>query len=264
MNSQPKISIITISFNTINTIEQTILSIVNQTYTNIEYIIIDGGSTDGTIDIIKKHSDKITYWITEPDKGIYDAMNKGIKKATGEWINFMNCGDWFYENNTIEKVIPYLDDKSQIIYGDVVYRMNFGNYIKEAESYKCLKTHMPFCHQSTFIKTSVHKENIFDISFKSSGDYNFFYQELQKGSVFKHMPIIVASYDGEIGVSKNRYAAMIENGRIWKVSEKKSWKLSLFKFYIKNQIKVFLLNILPSNILQKREKRIWDNRYKSI
>lgn len=76
-------------------LEKTILSVLNQTYSNIEYIIIDGGSTDGTIDIIKRYDDKITYWQSEPDNGIYDAMNKGIQKANGEWINFMNAGDLF-------------------------------------------------------------------------------------------------------------------------------------------------------------------------
>ena len=88
--NDPLISIVTVSYNAVATIEQTILSVINQTYPNIEYIIIDGGSKDGTIDIIRKYADQIAYWVSEPDEGIYDAMNKGIKIATGEWINFMN------------------------------------------------------------------------------------------------------------------------------------------------------------------------------
>ena len=91
--NRPTISIITVSYNSKNVIEETILSVINQTYEKIEYIIIDGGSTDGTIDIIKKYENQITHWISEPDFGIYDAMNKGIGLANGNWVNFMNCGD---------------------------------------------------------------------------------------------------------------------------------------------------------------------------
>ena len=82
------ISVVTVSYNAVSTIEQTILSVINQTYPNVEYIIIDGGSTDGTVDIIKKYADKIAYWVSEPDKGIYDAMNKGGLKTTGDFIQF--------------------------------------------------------------------------------------------------------------------------------------------------------------------------------
>ena len=103
MNS-PLISVVTVSYNAVDTIERTILSVLNQTYSDIEYIIIDGGSTDGTVDLIKKYADKITYWVSEPDQGIYDAMNKGIDVATGEWINFMNSGDSFYRQDVLSSL----------------------------------------------------------------------------------------------------------------------------------------------------------------
>ena len=99
------ISVVTVSYNAVLTIEQTILSVINQTYPNVEYIIIDGGSTDGTVDIIKKYADKIAYWVSEPDKGIYDAMNKRWLKATGDFIQFLNAGDWFENEHVIEKNI---------------------------------------------------------------------------------------------------------------------------------------------------------------
>ena len=101
---KPLISIITVAYNAIQLIEATIKSVINQSYTSIEYIIIDGGSTDGTIDIIKKYDKYLAYWISEPDKGIYDAMNKAIKKANGDWINFMNCGDTFVDENVISEI----------------------------------------------------------------------------------------------------------------------------------------------------------------
>ena len=112
MKEEIIISIITVSYNAVKSIERTILSVINQKYANFEYIIIDGGSTDGTIDIIKKYQNNINLWISEPDKGIYDAMNKGIEKARGKWLNFMNAGDTFTNNDVLnnifneEKTIP--------------------------------------------------------------------------------------------------------------------------------------------------------------
>ena len=98
-----KITIVTVCFNAEEILEQTMLSVLNQTYSDIEYLLIDGGSKDGTLDIIKKYSDRVR-WISEPDKGIYDAMNKAIKMASGEWINFMNAGDFFASTDVLEKV----------------------------------------------------------------------------------------------------------------------------------------------------------------
>lgn len=116
MKNNPLISVVTVSYNAVLTIEQTILSVINQTYPHIEYIIIDGGSTDGTVDIIKKYANRIAYWVSEPDKGIYDAMNKGIRTAKGEWINFMNAGDLFYSKDTLEKVFSKsINDNIKVI-----------------------------------------------------------------------------------------------------------------------------------------------------
>ena len=103
--NNPKISVVTVCYNAVDLIEETILSVINQTYRNVEYIIIDGASTDGTVDIINKYRDKIAYFVSEPDKGIYDAMNKGIKVATGEWLNFMNAGDVFSSNTIVSEVV---------------------------------------------------------------------------------------------------------------------------------------------------------------
>ncbi|MDR2841140.1 MAG: glycosyltransferase [Paludibacter sp.] len=118
-NNCPKISIITVVFNNVSQIEETILSVVNQTYSNIEYIVIDGGSTDGTVDIIKKYAEKITYWISEPDGGIYHAMNKGVEKASGEWVTNVNVGDVLLEIPV--DVLQTLDaDKYDALCGSVV------------------------------------------------------------------------------------------------------------------------------------------------
>ncbi len=112
---QPKISIITAVLNRVNTIEQTISSVVNQTYQNYEYILIDGGSNDGTVDVIKKYEDQIAYWISEPDNGVYDAFNKGILVAKGEYIHFLGSDDCLYAPDTLENVVKNLNEKIDIL-----------------------------------------------------------------------------------------------------------------------------------------------------
>lgn len=116
---KPLISIITVVYNGEKYLEETILSVINQTYENIEYIIIDGGSSDGTLDIIKKYEDKIDYWVSEKDDGIYEAMNKGIDIASGKWINFMNAGDNFYSNVVIQTIFKDRSFEEIIIHGKV-------------------------------------------------------------------------------------------------------------------------------------------------
>lgn len=132
------ISVVTVSYNAVSTIEQTILSVINQTYPNVEYIIIDGGSTDGTVDIIKKYADKIAYWVSEPDKGIYDAMNKGVVVATGEWINFMNAGDIFTDSDVIDKLFHQniIINRVGIVFGDtlVVFRNREKMYLANLDT----------------------------------------------------------------------------------------------------------------------------------
>ena len=119
-DDKPLVSIVTVVYNGEVFLEKTIQSVINQSYSNIEYIIIDGGSTDETVDIIKKYEDRIDYWVSEIDSGIYDAMNKGIDLASGDWINFMNAGDSFVGCNVLLNLNYFLSDINyDIIYGDV-------------------------------------------------------------------------------------------------------------------------------------------------
>lgn len=116
---EPLITIVTVVFNGSACLEETILSVISQTYDNVEYIIIDGGSTDGSLEIIRKYEHAISYWVSEKDKGIYDAMNKGIDLANGEWINFLNAGDTFFQDNMLfDRVFP-LTQSTNLIYGAV-------------------------------------------------------------------------------------------------------------------------------------------------
>ena len=163
-------SIVTVTYNCKDLLESTILSVINQSYKHIEYIIIDGASTDGTLDIIKKYEEHIDYWISEPDEGIYYAMNKAIEKASGEWINFMNAGDSFADNNTVRSVINNLDSDTDIIYGD---HLNSKREVCSVEHRQDVLISIPCCHQSMFARTKLMKENPFNTLYNISADYDF-------------------------------------------------------------------------------------------
>lgn len=210
-----KISVITVCYNSVSSIEDTINSVINQTYPNIEYIIIDGGSTDGTKEIIEKYADKIDCWVSEPDKGIYDAMNKGISRATGEWIHFKNSGDFFFAPDSISEIFKEpIDEDAIIVHGDC--QILFKNKIEilnppGKENYKYI---MPFFHPSMFVRASYHKANLFDSSLRSSADYKFVYQSLQKGIKTQYFPVPVSIYDSREGMSVNN----------WQMARKEIWK----------------------------------------
>jgi len=192
------ITIITVSYNAVTVIEETIKSVLNQTYKNIEYIIIDGGSTDGTKEVIKKYANQLSYWISEPDKGIYDAMNKGISKANGEWINFMNAGDSFVDNNVLEKVSKFLNNGFGITFGDTIVEKNGKKIIHYATPfYKKEKLHhkMGFNHQSTFVRTDLAKKNPFDLKYKLAADYNMIISLYRAGAKFNQLNFAIALYD---------------------------------------------------------------------
>lgn len=199
-----KISVITVCYNAAETIEKTIQSVLGQTYRDIEYIIIDGGSTDGTIDVIRKYADKIAYWTSEPDKGIYDAMNKGIRVATGEWINFMNSGDYFSSDAVVENIFQ----KNSYAGVDVVYGNTWMKYAKGISFAKVKKIDymqkgMPFCHQSSFVRRDAIGQ--FDTNYRIAADYHFFYMSyLEKGTgTFRYIDMPVAVFDARDGVSAN-------------------------------------------------------------
>lgn len=204
----PLISIITVSYNVASTIEQTILSIINQNFDDYEYIIVDGGSTDGTVDIIKKHQDKITFWISEPDKGIYDAMNKGLKFAKGVWVNFMNAGDSFYDLNVLRNLeLADLSD-CQVVYGSINCITKSNSFILKPKPLEEMKDKMIFCHQAGLVKIECLKEYKFDTTFEIAADYNLFRTLFISGCQFKEKDIIVANYEAEEGVSSTRFYKM--------------------------------------------------------
>ena len=200
-----KVTIVTVTYNAEELLEATINSIINLTYEDIEYIIIDGGSTDGTIDIIKQYEDKINYWISEPDEGIYFAMNKAIKIATGEWINFMNAGDTFADLNTVKYVMDHKNNDAELIYGNF-YKKHANITVNALEQSKWFTT-MPFCHQTLFAKTTLMREKPFDTDFKIVADYNFIITMYKQEKKFCYLDKTLAIFT-EGGFANNNTVKM--------------------------------------------------------
>lgn len=163
-----KISVITVCFNAASTLEKTILSVLDQTYPNIEYIIIDGGSTDGSVDIIKKYADQLAYWVSEPDNGIYDAMNKGKSYAQGDFLIFLGADDVFFSNEIISVITPLMN-KQEIYYGDSYMTKIRKIYWGKFNKYKLAIGNI--CHQAIFYPKNVYVVKDYDVSFRVFADY---------------------------------------------------------------------------------------------
>lgn len=187
--NQIKVSIITVTYNCAKTLEQTIQSVFCQTYSNIEYIIIDGGSTDGTIEIIKKYEDKITYWVSEPDDGIYDAMNKGIAKATGEIIGILNADDWYHEYAVGNAVYWILKSGCDVVHGDVELLDSQENSYRvlHPKSIENIWHCMVFNHPTCFVRTSVYQRlGVFSSIYEIAGDYELFLRFYCNDVIFQY------------------------------------------------------------------------------
>jgi glycosyltransferase involved in cell wall biosynthesis len=237
--NNPLISIITVVYNGVTTLEQTILSVINQTYKNIEYIIIDGGSTDGTIDIIKKYEKHLACWVSESDKGIYDAMNKGIEKATGEWVNFMNSGDWFYNNDIVALLFKSNITGYDILYGATIARQKRKNIYCKAQDISEIKRNMPCCHQSAFCKLILLKQYMFDLRFSICADYNLFYNFYKNNVHFKKIENIISCFDATCGVSSKNKNKLVKE--ISQISGRSFFRIRLEYFF--REFKRFLIII---------------------
>ncbi len=177
---KPLISIITVVYNGEKYLEETIQSVINQTYDNVEYIIIDGGSTDGTLDIIKKYEEKIDYWLSEKDSGIYDAMNKGVTLCSGDIIGIVNADDFIYRD-TLQNVAKFFSDTDAMFtFGQLALADEDGKVFDTAKSigidnikYKLFR-HMPFLHPTMFVKKEVYEKlGLYNTRYKLSADYDF-------------------------------------------------------------------------------------------
>ena len=201
--SAPLISVVTVSLNSVSTLERTIQSVIGQTYPQIEFIIIDGGSTDGTIDIIQANKGNIAYWISEKDTGVYDAINKGISASNGEWIYVLGSDDILYNNRTIEYLFSGSDHiDCDFLFGDVVSESFRGRYDGDFSFKKLLKRNI--CQQAIFYKRHLFESvGKFNLRFRSHADWEFNIRcFLDDGVRRKYVSIIIANFAAG-GLSSN-------------------------------------------------------------
>ncbi len=198
-----QISIITVCLNSVKTIEKAIQSVICQGIENLEYIIIDGGSNDGTVDVIRHYADYITYWVSEPDGGIYNAMNKGLEHITGDVIGILNSDDW-YENEAIKLVESIFDNNHdiEVLFGNIMLVDIEGNQIvHENPAFSTLWYQMSVTHPATFVKKEVYeKYGKFNEYFRIAADYELMYRFWKSKVSFAHINSIL-TYFRTIGIS---------------------------------------------------------------
>jgi len=218
-------SIITVTYNASQWLERTIQSVISQSYSNIEYLIIDGNSTDGTLDIIKKYRPWIAHCVSEPDNGLYDAMNKGLKLATGDYVWFLNAGDTIFSENTVQRIVDTVGSENlpDIVYGETQIVDSLGDSLAmrrlkapEVLSWKSFRMGMMVCHQSFLVKRAIAEP--YDLHYRFTADYDWCIRCMKKADAIFNTHLIVSRFL-EAGLSaanrkeslKERYRIMCEN-----------------------------------------------------
>ena len=252
-----KLSIITINFNNKAGLQKTMDSVINQTFKDFEWIIIDGGSTDGSKELIEQYSKHITYWVSEPDKGIYNAMNKGIKVAKGEYLLFLNSGDYLKDNNIIERVI-YTEFIADIVYGSTVmvwdknYHTIWDMPIENVTGKLFFEGSL--LHQASFIRRSLfEKFGVYDETYMIAADWKFFTKAIVFGnSTVQRLPFTTAVY-GIDGISTTRKDIDSEErkrgiGELWPPMISKDYeRMSRLDKMSSNEMVILALKVYKTN-----------------
>ena len=241
---KPLVTIVTVSYNSEQFLEETIKSIVQQGYDNIEYIIIDGASTDKTLEIIKKYEDVIDYFVSESDKGMYDALNKGFLLASGELINFCNSDDMFYADNTIEKIVEqYILENFDFCYGTAEFIDGKGKHLSFAYPLKFKKRYLvtlglPFVQPTSFWTMNMMKKvGLFDLNYKIVSDYDLLSRVLLQSDNVRRISFPIIKFRkygvsfGDKNTKKARQEAPVIRENCKKVLHMSELEDSLFSIY---------------------------------
>lgn len=230
----PLITIVTVVYNNKFLLEKTIKSVLEQSFQSYEYLVIDGGSTDGSLEVINKYEHGIAKWISEKDHGIYHAMNKSIDLAKGKWICFLNSGDVFIDAQTLELVVENIvkNKDADILYGNICVETKNGLIKERIAEEPCNKHRMYFCHQSAFVIKELLQRFHFDENYKMSADLKFFKECYNAAYKFVHMHFPVVIYDRKGVSNTNREAGLLDNIAVIKEVDKGLEKyLFLFRLY---------------------------------
>ena len=222
-----KVTVITVARNARNDLRRTMESVARLSYPDVEYIVVDGASTDGTVEMLEKS--KGVRWTSEADRGIYDAMNKGVTKATGEWVIFMNAGDRFASDDVIERVFSHPEtDAADVIYGDVVKRGTVCSASPEpVDGHR-----MFFCHQSCIARCKCLIDTPFDISHRMSADFKWVKMMIKQGRRLVYVPVAVSEFDTGGVTNTSRSRGLADNMRVIRELEPLSRQLTLLPHLI--------------------------------
>jgi glycosyltransferase involved in cell wall biosynthesis len=261
----PLFTIITVVYNGEKSITKTINSVLKQTYGNFEYIIIDGNSTDNTNIIISNFKDSLTNFISENDLGIYDAMNKGIRLAKGEWVNFMNSGDVFNDENVLYNISKFIEKDPlnlDIIYGNHILNFNDSLIKIKPMNLNRLNYEMAFCHQSTFIKNDILKSNYFNLKYKYASDFDMMNKLYLKKMNFKYIDHDICIFDQTEGATLKNYKESIKERFLIIQNINPFLKFILLqKSLFRMRFGLFRKRILPDKLYSLFFKRKFKNKF---
>lgn len=251
-----KVSIVTTCYNAENCIEKTIKSVLAQTYKDYEYIIMDGGSKDKTVEVAERYKQEferlgISYKIfSQKDKGIYDGMNNGVKHCCGQFVNFMNADDEFFDESVLENIFSKTDSDADIIYGDAA-ELEFGQYYKFVKNYENIYNRMPFSHQSVFAKRELLIKYPFDLKYKIAGDYDFLISCKDAGVRFVDSGVCVCAVSKDGVSSMKLYDTFVETENMLKSHGHPRYSEKQLKKKLTGlRIRQFGMDYLPSFIKQ--------------
>ena len=217
----PKFSIITVCYNAEATLEDTIQSVISQTYHHVEYIIVDGASKDRTMDIVNRYRDRIAVVVSEPDKGLYDAMNTGIRLATGDYLCFLNAGDSFHEDDTLQQMVHSIHTLQlpDVLYGETELVDHEGHFLRmrrlqapEHLTWKSFRQGMLVCHQAFFPRRDLVMP--YDLRYRFSADFDWCIKIMKKSKVLHNTHLTLIDYLAEGMTTRNHQASLKERFRI--------------------------------------------------